>query len=146
MRKAHIFVTVYVLIEKDDYILLLKRANTGFADGRYTLPAGHVDPDESPLQTAIRETEEEVGLQVSPENMSLFHTIYRKDNEKDRLHMFFRAKDWLGEPQNMEIEKCSEILWHPKDKDDQNILSYVTQALKHLNEDNTIYSEFRGEI
>lgn len=37
---------VTVLIRKDKKILFVLRQNTGYADGTYAMPGGHVDPDE----------------------------------------------------------------------------------------------------
>lgn len=34
---------VYLLLIKENQILLLKRANTGYEDGKYSLVAGHMD-------------------------------------------------------------------------------------------------------
>jgi 8-oxo-dGTP pyrophosphatase MutT (NUDIX family) len=43
-------------------VLLLRRAD----DGRWGLPAGAIDPGESPAQAVVREVREETGLVVRP--------------------------------------------------------------------------------
>ena len=51
------------LIERDERLLLLQRTSEPFR--RYwNLPAGYVEVDEAPAQAAIREVNEETGLQV----------------------------------------------------------------------------------
>lgn len=51
-------VAVYVLLIKDDKILLARRSKTGWQDGNYTIPSGHLDPNETIATAAIRETQE----------------------------------------------------------------------------------------
>jgi ADP-ribose pyrophosphatase YjhB (NUDIX family) len=48
------------IFDGEGRILLVKRAD----DGRWCLPCGWVEPNESPAETAVRETFEETGLQV----------------------------------------------------------------------------------
>lgn len=56
-------VAVGVLVEKDDKVLLVRRA-VDPERGRWTLPAGFVDAGEDPIQAGERECLEETGLQV----------------------------------------------------------------------------------
>jgi 8-oxo-dGTP diphosphatase len=51
-----------VLIENGQ-IALVERHRQG--RHYFTFPGGHVEPDETPEQAAVRETEEELGLQVA---------------------------------------------------------------------------------
>ncbi len=51
------------LIEEAGRLLLLRRAREPFK-GCWNLPAGYVEIDEAPSETAVRETREETGLQV----------------------------------------------------------------------------------
>jgi ADP-ribose pyrophosphatase YjhB (NUDIX family) len=56
------------LVETDHQLLLLRRAFEPFKNF-WSLPAGHVEADEDPACAAIRETEEETGLQVEPKGI-----------------------------------------------------------------------------
>jgi len=52
--------TAYLVLIARDKILLSRRYNTGFLDGYYGFPAGHLKDDEETLsQTVIREAREE---------------------------------------------------------------------------------------
>ena len=46
---------VHLVLIKDDKILLLRRKNTGYEDGKYSLVAGHLDGKESVTTAMIRE-------------------------------------------------------------------------------------------
>ncbi|HEU5370649.1 MAG TPA: ribonuclease HI [Ktedonobacterales bacterium] len=48
------------IFQEDGKILLVRRAD----DGRWCLPCGWVDPNESPAAAAVREVQEETGLEV----------------------------------------------------------------------------------
>lgn len=56
----------YLILIKEGSILLLKRANTGFMDGYYSLPAGHLDGDETAREGGSREIKEEIGIDINP--------------------------------------------------------------------------------
>ena len=51
---------VYLILERDNKILIARRANTGYEDGNYQVPAGHVEEAELPTEAVIREAKEEV--------------------------------------------------------------------------------------
>lgn len=53
------------IIDGEGRILLTRRAD----DGRWGLPCGWVEPDESPYQAVIREVREETGLTVRPTSL-----------------------------------------------------------------------------
>jgi 8-oxo-dGTP diphosphatase len=54
---------VVVVIEKDGCVLLGKRKG-GFGEGKWGLPQGYIEFDESFLTAAVREVKEETGLDV----------------------------------------------------------------------------------
>ena len=62
-------VAVHVFLLRDDAVLLVRRCNTGFEDGKLSVVAGHVEPGESVTQAALRETSEEVGVTLSPDRL-----------------------------------------------------------------------------
>jgi 8-oxo-dGTP diphosphatase len=52
-----------IILLKDDKIALIERHRRGLH--YFTFPGGHVDDGETPEQAAIRETKEELGLEVA---------------------------------------------------------------------------------
>jgi mutator protein MutT len=121
---------VYVILRRDNKVLLLKRANTGYRDGFYSLPAGHLDGGEPAKTAALRELKEEVGIKSTPEKLILIHTQHRlaEEGDHERLNLYFELKEWEGEPINSEPDKCSEIKWY----DLGNLPNNLVPELQHM--------------
>ena len=72
------FSSAAVLIENELGELLIVKSN--YKD-HWSLPGGIVDPGESPLEAAVREVEEEVGIKINPENLQLAMVASRHSDE-----------------------------------------------------------------
>ena len=135
------FVAVFLIFRKDKQIFLIKRANTGYKDGFWSLPAGHVDPDESFKQAGVHEAQEEVGVVFSTDDLQFQHAMHRMNSDKsNRVNVFFKVKDWQGELHNAEPEKASEAGWFEIDNLPEPMVAYVKRALKHIDK-GVFYSE-----
>lgn len=134
-------IAVYVILEQEGNIFLLRRHNTGYADGQYTLPAGHVDEGESFLQAAVRELDEEVGVTLSQDELSHVHTLYRSRPDAVYVDVFFRAASWKGTPYNKEADKCDDASWFPQDSLPKSILPHVELVLTQVRNE-VHYSEY----
>lgn len=121
---------VYVLLRQKDKVLLLQRANTGYRDGQYSLPAGHLDGGESALAAVIREAKEEVGVDINAQDLKLVHTQHRVADEgnHERLNLFFETHTWQGTPINNEPDRCDGIKWFGLD----DLPSNLVIELQHL--------------
>ena len=137
MPRTTFYAATYVVLHRleDDAVLLIRRQNTGFADGHWYLPSGHIDEKEGPLLSASRECAEEVGVTVQTEDLKLFHvshTPYR--GESEAFGFFYKTTVWQGTPQNLEPEKCAEIGWFPLSNLPSPITGYVLTALQSLHD------------
>jgi len=110
---------VYVLLERDGKILLGKRKNI-FGEGYYSMPAGHIEQGETVLECAKRELLEETGIGTSEFEFkcAILLKPYKINGVKADPYVAFcaMAKNWKGEPKNMEPEKNEGWEWHPLDK------------------------------
>ncbi|MEX1995514.1 MAG: NUDIX domain-containing protein [Candidatus Saccharimonadales bacterium] len=125
----------YVIFRRGDEILLLQRANTGYLDGSYSLPAGHFDGDESAVNVAIREAKEEVGVSINAEDLQLKHTLHRLSTipiKNERIDLFFETSKWSGEIKNMEPEKSSGLKWVTYSNLPEKMVPEVRQALERI--------------
>ena len=74
------------------------------------LPAGHINKKESPIQAAIRETEEEIGVNILSLKLIL-HGVFKNACSLHATHEWFiyEATKWEGEPQRKEPFKHSFV-------------------------------------
>jgi 8-oxo-dGTP diphosphatase len=132
---------VCVIVKRGSEILTILREHTGFKDGDYSLPGGHVEADETFLQAACREVLEEVGLQVNPEDLEYKVTVHRKAESSIRIDVYFEITIWTGEPTNTEPERHAEIKWLSSDALPRNFADYMKFGLDCIKAGKT-YGEF----
>ncbi len=89
-----------ILMIKDDY----KRA--------MTFPGGIIDPDEGAKLAALRETKEEAGLDIAPEDATFYSVGYMGEREgfKDCFHFFFIAD--IDEDTASQVQTEAGIEYH----------------------------------
>lgn len=137
---------IYILFKQADKILLIRRFNTGYQDGNYSLPAGHVDGGEPADIAAVREALEEVGVRIEPEDLRFVHLMHRNVDADDRYKLeradiFFEALKWDGEIVNCEPEKCDELRWESVNNLPENVIPEVAHVLQAI-ERGEYYSSF----
>jgi len=143
MSKRHTAIPAsYVIFRRGDEILLTLRQNTGYFDGWYVVPSGHIEEGELPIDGALREVEEEVGLMLDRTKLRLAHTMYRTkhDDTGDRADYFFVVDTWEGKPINKEPMKCKEIAWFPLGALPEKVMPHVRDALEAIQK-GEMYSE-----
>lgn len=142
MERHKIITASYLLLEKDSKLLMLRRFNTGYRDGDYSLIAGHGEERESPRQCIVREAWEEAGIKVFPEDLILTHVNSRigEDNE-ERLNLFWQCSKWEGEIMNKEPHKCDDLSWFQKDDLPENLVPELKVVLSAIKA-GEFYSEF----
>jgi 8-oxo-dGTP pyrophosphatase MutT (NUDIX family) len=119
---------VHLFLIRDEQILLLRRYNTGYEDGNYSVIAGHLDGDEEVKEAMIREAREEAGIEIAPEDIEVVGVMHRKASN-ERIDFFLRASTWQGSVVNMEPHKCDELAWFALDALPENTVPYVRKAI-----------------
>ena len=123
-------VGVHLIVLRDQKVLLLRRANTGFADGSWSLPGGSLENGETLPAAAAREAREETGLAIDPHDLAFAHLCHHADPDGlARLGVFFTARRWTGQPVNAEPHLCTELAWHHLDDLPGDTVSYIRAAL-----------------
>lgn len=127
-------VAAYLVLKKGNSILLLKRKNTGYEDGNYSVIAGHVEAGESFRQTIIREAKEEANVSINESDIIQTHVQHRKSSwdNSERVDVYFLVEKWSGTLQNLEPEKCEALEWFPTNSLPVNTIECVRVALQAL--------------
>jgi ADP-ribose pyrophosphatase YjhB (NUDIX family) len=131
----------YLFLIEDNKILLQRRFQTGFEDGNYGVPAGHLDGGETARAGGAREIREEIGLEIKPEDMNVVHVMRRKAKHDERIDFFIAAKEYTGTITNMQPHKCDDLQFFPLDNLPDNMVDYVRVAIENYRKGIT-YSEY----
>lgn len=126
---------VYVVLRNDkNEVFLLRRTNSAWKNGYYSLPAGRVEEGETFINGAIREAHEEAGVIVAPEDLFLYAVINRRDTGKapDWVDLFYTAKAWQGEACAYETEKFDHGDWFSLDGLPSNLIENQRDGLQEL--------------
>jgi ADP-ribose pyrophosphatase YjhB (NUDIX family) len=129
-------VAVHIFFLRDEQVLLLRRQNTGFEDGKLSVVAGHVERGEPVTRAALREIREEVGLALGPERLRVVGVMHRKSDD-ERVDFFLACRLDGGGPSagggerpiNREPDKCSELVWAELARLPEDTIPYVRAAL-----------------
>ncbi|HEX7963626.1 MAG TPA: 8-oxo-dGTP diphosphatase [Candidatus Saccharimonadales bacterium] len=94
---------VTLLFLRRDGELLLAMKKRGFGQGKWNGAGGKVEPGETPLAAAIRETEEEVGVTPkNPRKMAEIDFYLTSDPTFNNYAHVFVSTEWDGEPHETE--------------------------------------------
>jgi len=126
--RARFPTTVHLFLIRENTILIARRQATGYRDGEYSVPAGHLDGGETVVCAGIREAREEVGLQLNEADLEFVGVMHRQEDD-ERVDFFLRVRRWQGEPFNSEPDKCDDLLWAEMDALPENMVPYVRRAI-----------------
>lgn len=127
---------VYLMLTRfypeEEYLLALRK-NTGYQDGKWELPAGHVDPGELPREAMVREAKEELGISIKPNDLYLKHTSYRPIHDKtgNRIDLVFHTRYWTNKPTICEPDKCAGLRWFLYSALPKNTVPHVRKFIEY---------------
>lgn len=145
MEKRHtVRVAVYLILIKDNKILLQRRANTGWMDRKYTTAAsGHLEVGETVIDAMIREAYEECRIKLNPQDLDVVLTVHRR-SDFDYVDFFVKARKWEGNGEIGEKDKIDDIQWFPINKLPTNTIHYIKRAIEDYQKGIT-FTEFGWE-
>jgi len=121
-RTVKVGVGLYILNNKNQVLLGLRKSEHG--NGTWCPPGGHIEYGESNEQAAIRETKEETGLQISPENITFkgITNDFYQESGKHYITLHFVCHSFSGSPKVTEPDKCACWQWFDLDNLPENLL------------------------
>ena len=145
-----VYATASMIIEREyngeRQILLQLRQNTGYMDNMWDLGAGgHLDEGETMRQAAIRESKEELNIDVAEEDMEFVYLGSNFIPNKGIYNCtYFKVNKFSGDLKANEPKRCREIRWFKLNDLPDNLIPMHRDTLNnYLN--GKYYSEFGWE-
>ena len=120
------------IVKKDDQFLFIKR------QGKWDIPKGKLDKGENPELGAIREIEEECGIQnpsISAFICCTYHTYRFRDKPRLKLTYWYSLNyDGNDELKPQTDEGITKVKWFPKEKIDKirkNTFVSILEVIEH---------------
>ena len=121
-----------VFILEADKILLSRRLNTWFGENEFAPPGGNVDMNETPLLSAVRETKEEVNLQLTTESLRLIEKNVTEANGRIFENYYYATSQFTGKSINNEPHRHSDLDWYPISNLPENTMQLVIDLIPKL--------------
>ncbi len=124
-RSVHRLVSK-VVIKNDKNEILMAKVKRGHFTGFWTLPGGYMDHDEHPTTGCVRETLEELGIEIVLDENPPTITQQIFNDEGISFVSFTYQATWSGEIAEMNLltEEISEAAWFNKNQAIDNAVSY----------------------
>jgi 8-oxo-dGTP diphosphatase len=130
VKNPILYGAVHLLFYLNGEVLLLKRQNTGFEDGKWSVVAGRMDGGEEVKSAAIREAKEEAGVDIDPKDIDIVGVIHRKNITSEWIDFYLKVNNWKGMITNAEPHKCEELKWFRLDQLPHQMIDYVRNAVQ----------------
>ena len=140
MERFKMRVTVHLILEHNNDFLLLRRYNTGYEDGNYSVIAGHLNGNETIKEGMIREDLEEANITIDDKHLKIVGVMHRKDGDES-IDYYLYTNKFSGNIRIMEPNKCDDLSFYKLDNLPDNIIPYIKTALYNY-KNNIIFSEY----
>ena len=133
-RSVHRLVSKVVIRNNQNEILMAK-VKRGHFTGFWTLPGGYMDHDEHPTTGCVRETLEELGIDIVLDESPPTITQQIFNDEGISFVSFTYQSTWNGEIEDLNLltEEISEAAWFSKNDALANAVSYFDlEAIKSI--------------
>ena len=118
------------MINNDKYILLMERKSTGYDDGLFELPGGHLEKSEDIFDAMIREAKEELCIDLNRDDLKIVHIMHHFTGE--RINFIFEASGDKLNPVIGEESKCSKLEWFNINELPLNMSDKVKQIINNI--------------
>lgn len=100
-------------------ILLTQQSSQADQSGKWDLPAGHIEGDETPQQGALREAKEEIGVDIVLLGLVQV-VILRRPKKEDALVVIYKGRLKGNRKPKVDGKEISSYAWVAKDDIEKN--------------------------
>ncbi len=125
--------SVYLIIRNENNEILLQRriGDDKSYPNFLALPAGHIHKGENSYEALIRETKEELDIDIKIEDIIDTFVVQRRSKPHGQYYdIFFELSDFTGTVKINEKEYCSELIWCDIDNLPSDMIKYERDAIK----------------
>ena len=122
-------VVVHTLMFRRERVLLLRRARTGYLDGWYALPGGHLQHGEGVVECAVRECFEETGIALDAAQLRPAAVLPYQSQDQQGIDFIFRCDDVVAEPRLAEPERFDDLGWWSVDALPPKTVPYIERVI-----------------
>lgn len=111
----HNEISVFLVNDKGEVLLQKRSANKRFKPNLWGLCSGHVDAFESLENAAIREVGEEVGLEITNEDLHSFYekVLYKREQNSHITYLYYAKTNLKEDEFVLQEEEVAEVKWVP---------------------------------
>ena len=129
--KVAAFLVLTRMVDGKKEVLLQKRCNTGYMDGKYDMAcSGHLEEGETLAKAVVREAKEEIDIKINPQHLELVSIIH--PHKENYINIFFTTQKYQGTPKIMEKDKCDDLRWFEIDNLPDNTIERIKNVLKNM--------------
>ncbi len=110
LGKYYITVAVFIENEKGEFLLQKRVVRK---DGKWATTGGHPKSGESSLEGMVTEIQEELGVDVKQNELTLFKTIQTED---DFVDLYYLRKNINVEDIVIQEEEVEKVMWASRDQ------------------------------
>ena len=108
----HREVIIFIINSRNEVLIQQRSSNKKSDPNKWGLCAGHVDSGEDVFDSALRETYEEVGLELKKEDLIFIDKeLVKKDNNSHFNYMYYCLCDWDVSKFTIQKEELNEVKW-----------------------------------
>ncbi len=145
------YVAVDVLLFRGGRILLQRRANTGWNDGKWNLVGGHIENEETIEDCIVREAREELNIKINKEDLEIVHCMQHK-TDRQTIQFYVACDKFQGEPEIQPelvkgniVYKADKLDWFDLDKLPNEIIPSAKLAIESFSQGKSFSQRGYGE-
>jgi|TARA_Y100000310_G_scaffold82857_1_gene79466 8-oxo-dGTP diphosphatase len=114
-KKFVVIITAIVLNEDNKFLLVKRKENQEIHPGKWLLPGGKLEEDESLFQALKREIKEETNLEIEDYNKYINDYIFERPNKDLTLGMTFLVKA-TNDNVSLNKREYDDFIWITKEE------------------------------